>query len=411
MASGRKSWGIGLVTFSVATIVAAACATGDVTDQSDDDDDGAGASTGANGGDGGTGANTGGAPACGNGEIDPGETCDGDCPTDCDDGDGCTSDTFVGSAPTCDLECAHEEVGTCLEAGDGCCPTTCTGMTDADCAVCDNGVVELGETCDGDCPTSCDDGNTCTVDAEMGDAATCDLTCDNDPITTCTNGDDCCPASCTSATDDDCSNDLIVVYAGAYSSDVQTKLQSTGSFPVITMVDGSATTPTLAQLQMHDVAFVYSDSPSFIDPVALGNNLADFYDAGGRVVTATFARCTNLDIQGRFGDPAQGYVFFQSAGQAQPSDSLGPVAEPMSPLMAGVTTLSATSAYRCTGTVINGGVVVASWASLGSPLIVRGTVQMRNRVDLNFYPPSIDIRSDFWSGDGLAIMKNALLYH
>jgi hypothetical protein len=385
------------------------CATGSVTDEkNDDDDDGSGGASGGAGGSGATGAG-GSSSTCGNGQLDTGETCDGDCPASCDDGDDCTEDALTGSAPLCDVVCENNPLTECEAAGDGCCPTGCSGSTDADCAVCPNGMVELGETCDGNCP-SCDDGDACTSDVVMGSDATCDVTCDNPVIVACADGDQCCPSGCTEATDNDCGNDVIVVYTGTYASDVQAKLQSAGAFPVITMFDGSTGTPTLAQLQMHDVAFVYSDSPTFLDPVTLGNNLADYYDAGGRVVTSTFSRCSGLDIQGRFGDTSQGYVFFQSASQDQPGDSLGAVAEPASPLMTGVSTLTATSAYRCTGAVVNGGVVVASWGSLGTPLIVRGVVQGRNRVDLNFYPPSIDIRSDFWSGDGLAIMRNALLY-
>jgi hypothetical protein len=253
--------------------------------------------------------------------------------------------------------------------------------------------------------SGCNDGNSCTS-GELCSLGSCS---GGTPITACTNADQCCPAGCTELNDDDCGNDVIVVHASPYIADVQTKLQSTGLFPVLTMFDASFATPTLAQLQAHDVAFVFSDG-SFTDPVTLGDNLADFYDTGGRVVTAVFGMCSTIEIMGRWGDPAQGYTLLSVAFQDQPADSMGTVLEPASPLMTGVTSLTATSAYRCTGTPINGGVVVAQWASLGSALVVRGVVHGRNRADLNFYPPSIDARSDFWSGDGLALMRNALLY-
>ena len=42
--------------------------------------------------------------------------------------------------------------------------------------------------------------------------------------------------------------------------------------------------------------------------------------------------------------------------------------------------------------------------------LVRGVKNGVNHVELNFYPPSSTARSDFWSGDGATIMKNALLY-
>src|SRR5262245_32051123 len=56
---------------------------------------------------------------CGNGRLDPGETCDFSdaahvCPTSCSDGDPCTTDTIVGSAASCNVACAtHSAVTTC----------------------------------------------------------------------------------------------------------------------------------------------------------------------------------------------------------------------------------------------------------------------------------------------------------
>src|SRR5262249_8474418 len=69
---------------------------------------------------------------CGNGELDPGETCDGNCPTSCDDGNSCTSDTLSGTPATCDVACSHSPVTACAN-GDGCCAPGCTNVTDSDC--------------------------------------------------------------------------------------------------------------------------------------------------------------------------------------------------------------------------------------------------------------------------------------
>ncbi len=44
---------------------------------------------------------------CGNGRVDPGETCDGDCPTSCPSEDLCTLGALSGSAETCDAECTY----------------------------------------------------------------------------------------------------------------------------------------------------------------------------------------------------------------------------------------------------------------------------------------------------------------
>ena len=70
---------------------------------------------------------------CGNGQIDPNETCDGDCPESCDDGDDCTTDIMTGSAEDCTADCFYSPVTSCTD-GDGCCPPGCASSNDNDCA-------------------------------------------------------------------------------------------------------------------------------------------------------------------------------------------------------------------------------------------------------------------------------------
>src|SRR5205085_2839582 len=126
-------------------------------------------------------------PSCGNGRVDPGEMCDGACPTACNDGNACTTDTLTGSAQACTAACAFLPITTC-KSGDGCCPAGCNHSTDSDCsATCGNGVVESGETCDGNCPATCNDGNACTVDTLTGSATNCSAACAFQPVITCKN--------------------------------------------------------------------------------------------------------------------------------------------------------------------------------------------------------------------------------
>jgi hypothetical protein len=73
---------------------------------------------------------------CGNGRLDPGETCDGDCPAHCDDTNPCTTDTQSGAVETCDIACSHDPVFLCYH-GDGCCPGGCDPLNDDDCS-CNN---------------------------------------------------------------------------------------------------------------------------------------------------------------------------------------------------------------------------------------------------------------------------------
>lgn len=74
------------------------------------------------------------APVCGDGVVQAGERCDGDCPATCDDGDPCTLDALEGTADTCDATCVFTPRGAddCASL-DGCCPEGCAARGDLDC--------------------------------------------------------------------------------------------------------------------------------------------------------------------------------------------------------------------------------------------------------------------------------------
>jgi len=153
---------------------------------------------------------------CGNGKLDPGEWCDvaigagqpGSCPKSCDDGDPCTKDNLGGA--DCLAKCTNVPISVPV-GGDGCCPPGANSQTDSDCpATCGNGVLDKGESCDpgiqsgpGSCATDCDDNNVCTKDLFGGSG--CDVKCSHSPIAADpTNKDGCCPAGLTDAQDADC---------------------------------------------------------------------------------------------------------------------------------------------------------------------------------------------------------------
>ncbi len=76
------------------------------------------------------------APACNNGRVDAGETCDppGSCPTSCAvAADACSPNVLVGSAASCTAACVVQTISECV-SGDGCCPGSCTAANDGDCA-------------------------------------------------------------------------------------------------------------------------------------------------------------------------------------------------------------------------------------------------------------------------------------
>jgi hypothetical protein len=197
---------------------------------------------------------------------------------------------------------------------------------------------------------------------------------------------------------------------------VQTKLQGTGAFTVVDRFDARSNTPTAVQLGAYHAVLAFGRA-NWHDPEALGDRLATYHDRGGGVVLAAFANggfSPAARLQGAYGNVSNGYALldYSLEGHIYPQDSLGDVLEPDSPLMNGVTFLSALQAYRSTAPVIGGrGVVVAQWQGGGrEPLVVRGVRGSRTLVELGLYPPSDQSMSGYWTGNGAALMRNALKY-
>jgi hypothetical protein len=197
----------------------------------------------------------------------------------------------------------------------------------------------------------------------------------------------------------------------SWNNDVQSKLQGTGFFATVDIINIATSTPTLSQLQQYNAVLVFTDT-SAQDGTTLGNNLANYVDAGGGVVAAVFITAS-IPLGGRFN--SQNYYIIQPTGQQQgTTETLGTVYLPGDPLLAGVSSFNGgTSSYRPSSSSLNPVAVrVADWTGPGTiPLIAKGVINGHPRVDLGFYPPSIDVRSDFWvsSTGGARIMANALL--
>ncbi|HEY4181653.1 MAG TPA: DUF4215 domain-containing protein, partial [Kofleriaceae bacterium] len=193
--------------------------------------------------------------ACGDGVIDGvNEDCDtgiasgdGACPTACDDGDACTTDTLSGT--DCAAKCEFAAI-TAAADGDGCCPAGANANTDSDCASsCGNSIVEAGEVCDtaitsgpGACPTTCDDNMSCTTNA-LANAGTCQAACVFTPITTDTAGDGCCRTGSTPAQDADCAGCGNGVVEAGLGETCDTGIASgPGACPTTCESDGNACT-------------------------------------------------------------------------------------------------------------------------------------------------------------------------
>lgn len=282
--------------------------------------------------------------------------------------------------------------------GGGGSTSTSTGGGGAE-PTCGNGKLDGDETCDGDCPAECIDPELCTSEAMTGSPGTCDVVCPFAPIAACKNDDGCCPSGCFPGNDSDCQPKVIVVSWDAALVSVKNALVATGKFGVVDTFNAQNATPTLADLQGHAAALVYANV-GWTDPIALGDVLADYFDAGGRVVMANGADCADsFRVRGRF--ETDGYHLLQEGGvNPNPDDSTA--VETQSPLLVGAETF--TAAIHCVGAPVAGAVVVAHYAG-GDASVVRGKVGARNRVDVNVYPGL-----DWQKPAVVTLMTNALLY-
>jgi hypothetical protein len=208
-----------------------------------------------------------------------------------------------------------------------------------------------------------------------------------------------------------------IVYGSSYGRavDLQYRLRGTGAFATVETLDASSETPTLAQLGAYHAVVAFSDDRRFGDGALLGDRLAAYHDGGGGVVVTAHERECGppLRIGGAYGTPGNGYALLnRSAGCVvdNGTDSLGAVVEDQSPLMVGVASFNASYSPRSTAPVIEGsGVVVARWSGGGQePLVVRGERGNRTLVELNFFPVSAREWPRFWTGNGAALLRNAL---
>jgi hypothetical protein len=218
-----------------------------------------------------------------------------------------------------------------------------------------------------------------------------------------------------SGTDAGCEPVLLISTMPAASGNLLTALeQSSTAFCRVDFLDANSITPTADVLSQYGAVMAYNDNNfPYSDPAGLGDALANYFNAGGRVVIALFADA-GYPIGGAF--VTENLLLLnpiyvpQAADSFSASDSTQNLA-PASPILDGVGSISGTG-WHGAQQLQNGGAAVARWAS-GEALAVVGTVvdargHERNIVDLNILPT--DIATGVWIGDGIALLRNALLY-
>jgi subtilisin-like proprotein convertase family protein len=216
--------------------------------------------------------------------------------------------------------------------------------------------------------------------------------------------------------------DVAVIYSTSNQSwydDVQAKLMATCQCGTVDLVDAISATPTLAELQAYDSLLVSSEDP-FDNAVALGNNLADYVDAGGGLVLSVFSWNGGLlSPAGRFLSDNY-YAIPAGSGLAAWIHETGDFALGFTshPILAGVTNFDGgTDSFQPNTTSVVPGVGatrMANWndGPPATPLVVTRDIGGARRADLGFWPTSNDSYFAGWvvGTDGDKLMANALTW-
>ncbi|MHB8962656.1 MAG: InlB B-repeat-containing protein [Saccharofermentanales bacterium] len=206
---------------------------------------------------------------------------------------------------------------------------------------------------------------------------------------------------------------VAVLCGEAASADVQAKLISTGYFSQVDIISVWDETPTLGLLKQYNAVLIYSNASTYNNPAAWGDVLADYADYGGGVVLAAFtfaAQGGSLGIDGRIS--TGGYLPFTqiSTGSGYYLTLVPDAAS--DPILNGVNSFDGgQSSYLCHVDLVPGANLIAHWSN-DIPLVATKQGTSGRVVGLNFFPPSSDVRSDFWdaSTDGAFLMANALVW-
>ena len=189
---------------------------------------------------------------------------------------------------------------------------------------------------------------------------------------------------------------VLLVYAdGAIvPANLRTAILAETGVVAVDTFDGQAGTPTLAQLQQYEIVVPFSNF-GYADPVALGNNLADYLDGGGVVVAFNFSWYGGAQsIQGRW--LTGNYTPYNNPGSGNFSNgTLGTCT--FAQLCTGVTTLNAF--YRETMTLAAGATLAATWNDATPLIAYKGRA-----IGVSAY---VGDYAGQWSGDFGRVIVNA----
>ncbi len=206
-----------------------------------------------------------------------------------------------------------------------------------------------------------------------------------------------------------------VLFAGSVSSDAQgiavaVEAFKEGYFPLgsqIDVINLYHETPTLSYLNEFDAVLLYTDIQV---PQAVGDVMADYVDAGGKVVVAAYSFSTSWGVQGRIMD--QEYCPLQMSGAAAVSAprtlDFSSIEYPLHPIFNGVDIENCVffANYNTVNPPLSPGATLLALDSEGANAIAINTGG--NIIALNFFPYWTFTNDTYKKGEKL--IANALLF-
>ncbi|MCX7020877.1 MAG: hypothetical protein NTW26_01125, partial [bacterium] len=197
--------------------------------------------------------------------------------------------------------------------------------------------------------------------------------------------------------------DLLICHTDpGMTSGVMTNIADNPHYYSVDVVDCTTTTPTVAQMEEYGCVYTWSNY-AYQDPVAFGNNLADFMDfgSGHGVVSCCFAHSSygGWGIAGRYADD-EDYCPLTRGGYNYSYTSLGDH-DDYNPIMYDVGDIWSIAYWQSVSTESG-----ATWlADLTNGTDMVAISNDWKAVGVNMYPG--DYRE--WSGDGWTLYNNAIL--
>ena len=190
--------------------------------------------------------------------------------------------------------------------------------------------------------------------------------------------------------------DILLIVADEEPTDFRASLLAEPGIASADYVDGRTTTPTAAQMSAYDAVVTWSNS-DYADSAALGNNLADHYDACGVVTQFLFDTETDEDRRPRGRWESGNYQALQANGGFASAPSTLGTHDASHPLMQGVTDLASDFTG---GDLASGATAVAEWANDDPAVAYKG-----HAVFVSAWLG--DDSPAWWSGDFSQIVVNA----